>query len=359
MFSSLRGLPNPEPDPGRTDWRRPGSRDDILVEEREHRSRSRFRYLHPGSFLTGKFGVFVLVLFLVGGLGWLAYESISGALARGQAAPETLAAHPEAGRVLSPVEHTLASSFGEPMFLGDRGLPVIRVPGTGEVREITPVEVEFDEPFRFVPSGYRETIWGPGPRGWGIFWKDNSELRALAPVARFTRHSWRGKQQEELKLVLGQISAGMELLSLADPDRWRPGLGSALFELSEGVRGRYPPVEYGHWGSVPGLWVCDLSAESALAQGLTLGCPDVEYLERLMDVWISAGAVVDHLGVIGLVLAELEGMDTAERDASGVGYDLVVLVQDLERMLDRVDVSVDALWQQSARDKLPIFLGGS
>ena len=377
MMGSLRGRPNPgpgqavqalrpraprpggdAPDP-EGDGSRRDSRRDILQDDRERRSRSRFRYLHPGTFLSGRFGAVVLAVFLAGGLGWFLYENFSGVFSpRPAPAPQPAPAHPEAGRVLSPVEHTLASVFGAPLFLGDRGLPVIRVPATGEVREMTPVEVEYDEPFRFVASGYRDAIWGPGPRGWGIFWEDDSELRSLAPVARFTRESWRERQQDELHLVLEHVEVGMELISLGDPSRWRPGLGRALFELSEDVRGRYPPVEYGHWGSVPGLWVCDLEAEQALTQGLTLGCPDVEYLERLIDVWVSLGVVVDQLGVIGLVMARLEGMDSMEQSSSGVGYALAYQVQDLERMLDRVQVSVDALWQQSAEDELPLFLGG-
>ncbi len=360
MMSSLLGRPDPDPDSGPGWDRRPEDRRDILREDREQRvRRRRLWYLWPGNLLVGKFGVAVLAVFLIGGLGWVLYSNVMSVLDhRVGLVSEGSSPHPESGRPLTAGEYSLAVSFGEPLRLGDGGLPVIRVPVTGDVREITPVEVDYDEPVPFVYSGYRNAVWGPGPKGWGIFWKDDSELRSLDPELRFTREAWRLKQEDELNRALARFSDGVGIASLADFDRWRPGVGMAVYQVSQEIGGWYPPVEYGHWGMVPDLWICDDAMESALTQGITLGCPDAEYLTSLADVWVSLGLVVEHLGTIGLFLHEMEGMDSSGRDTSGLSFSLPYQAQDMMRLLDRLDLAMDALWQVSATDDLPIFLEG-
>ena len=359
MMRSLLGRPDPDPGagPGGGRWGKPEDRRDILQEDRERRvRRRRLWYLWPGNLLSGKFGMAVLALFLVGGLGWVLYSNISGAIEdRFPEEAPAAAVHPDAGRALTAGEYTLAAFFGEPLYLGDGGLPVIRVPATGDVREVTPVEVAYDEPVPFVHSGFKRAMWGPGPRGWGIFWKDDSELRALAPVAAFTREAWREKQQDELARALRRHSRSVELLYLVDFDRWRPGVGLAVHQVSEDIRSWHPPVEYGHWGSVPGLWVCDPQAESALTQGVTLGCPDSEYMLALSEAWISLG-LVDQVGGIGLVVGELEGMGSAQRAYSGLMLGLGDQLQDLVRLSDRLDIALDNLWRVSVDYDLPLFV---
>ena len=112
---------------------------DLLAEERERR-RSKVRLAWPGNWFTGRFGLVVLVVFVGGGLGWSLFQTLGARFDSRSSSAVSDVLHPESGRDLTVAEYALAEQYGQPVFLGDGGMPLIQVEATGEVREITPVE---------------------------------------------------------------------------------------------------------------------------------------------------------------------------------------------------------------------------
>ena len=148
-----------------------GSGPDILAEERERRLRRRrgIRAFFPSSWLTGRAGVFILVVFLLGGLGWLGFQRWGDAdrLGPGSGSPSFSSPVPERARDLTASEYSLASRYGRPLYFGTEGVPVVQVEGTGKVRELTPFELGVRlgvHPYPVVAgSGHR----GSRPQGLG------------------------------------------------------------------------------------------------------------------------------------------------------------------------------------------------
>ena len=145
-----------------------GRRDpDILAEERERRLRQRrgLRSLWLGNWLTGRTGVVFLCIFLVVGLGWLVFQRMDSGGSDVRA--HVSAAVPERVRDLTASEHALASGYGEPLYMGPGGLPVLRFESTGQVREMTPMEVDSDAPFVYLSTPGGRIIESTGPRAVG------------------------------------------------------------------------------------------------------------------------------------------------------------------------------------------------
>ena len=185
---------------------RSGSVRDILVGEREERQQRRGSAWWPRNWgarlFGGRRGIFVLAGFLVVGLGWTVSDA---GVPRSGPALEPVgleAAHPEVGRQLGPAEYSTAARFGEPLRLGPGGMPELLVESTGEVREVTPVEVEFDRSGPVVFDGVGPVLWQPGPRGWGIWWVDQRARVDFSSGVRLPRVQWRDRQERELDGVL-------------------------------------------------------------------------------------------------------------------------------------------------------------
>ena len=156
---------------------------DILAEERERRLRRRrgFRSLWLGNWLTGRTGVAVLCIFLVVGLGWVGFRQFGPGGSRASGFSSSESAFPERVRGLTAVEHSFASRYGVPLHMGSGGRAVVQVESTGDVRELTSFEMELDSLVSYVPSRRGRIVQVPGPRGWGMWWLDNSEMVSLAP----------------------------------------------------------------------------------------------------------------------------------------------------------------------------------
>ena len=133
--------------------------------------------------------------------------------------------------------------------------------------------------------------------------------------------SWPGRS--------GGILLGLFLIDGLDLEVWQRGLGAPLLEVASRIKEPYPPAVRGHWGAVPGLWVCDQELESDLHQGVTPGCPGSDYQEALRDVWIHAGMMVDRMEGIGRYVRRMDGMDSAELYESEAKRELSYEIMDL------------------------------
>ena len=328
-----------------------GFRRDILAGERKKIR----RWWWPGRWFSGRVGVVVLVAFLATGGAFVVMEGSGGYRVRGLdfSAKEGGDVEYEAGRELVGKEVGLALRYGRPLYLGDGGLPVVEL-GSGVVRELTPVEAGFESVFLYEEAGYANVMWGPGPRGWGMWWKDQSEMELLRPSRVYSRFGWRDKQDGELDVGAAVVSFGLALLLHMDLEVWEKGLGEPLVEVMEGLKERHRVVEVGHWGAVPGQWVCDEKWESDLNQGVTQGCPGSEYESLLRESWERLGAVVEVLHGIGRVIVVMDEMGSRELHDSealgGLGFYLVDLVEEWYAM----EVAFEAMREGTSWYDLPV-----
>ena len=326
---------------------------DILADERVLRSRR--RWWSPASWLSGRAGLVVLVAFLLLGPLYLYFnDRISWLRADRSSVSTYIPQSNEAGRDLTPSEFAMARFFGEPIRLGDGGFPVVRLDTTGEVRELTPVEVEFEESARFASTGENNVVWGPGPRGWGIWWKDQTEVNLLASGSYFTRYRWFEKQKDELSLAVSEVSRGLHLVEAMDFSLWSSEVSGPLYVLTNDLKMRYRPVAFGHWGVVPMQWQCNESFEEELNQGMTQGCPGLEYLSALGDAWVSVGKVVERMQGMSRLGVFMDRMGSRDLHQSDVIMDQVYHASDLLEDVSELERALADLERVSSRREMTI-----
>ena len=307
----------------------------------------------------------VLVAFIVLGLGWILIGGgfRSDGKRSSAALPLLESAHPDAGRPLTGLEYALAEPFGEPLRLGDRGVPLLRHRETGVVREVTPVEVEYAAQMAGLDRPYLETrvnevVWTTGPRGWGIWWKEHSALSAIGPLVSFPRERWRSKQEAELELALAGVTEALQGVRAADFTVWRSGLSQGFYATARDLRGVHPVVaDHGLWWAVPHQWSCDLALERALNAGITQGCPPSEYHVALDEAWTRVGVVVDlvhGMGKLGLIM---DSMRTGDLYESGLVADQAYAAADLLDEVMRLEGALEVLRYVSAQQGLIIDVG--
>ena len=336
---------------------------DILAEEKERRLRQRrgLRALWLGNWLTGRAGVIFLCLFLVAGLGWMGFQRMAPGRSDVDVHASVAGSLPERVRDLTASEHALASGYGEPLYVGPGGLPVVRVESTGQVREMTSFEAESVAPFVYLSSPRGRIVESPGPRGHGMWWLDRSEESSLRPLVSFDRRAWLDRQEAELGRTVQGISAGIGLLRGLELEIWEPGYGLPILELSLWIRDPYPSAHFGHWSGVPALWVCDGVLELDLHQGVGPGCPGDEYMDALRDAWFSAGEIVDRMEGIGRFVHWMDGMSSADLYESNVRMELAYEMLDLFQDYQDLELSLARLRGVSREWGLAItvdFVGG-
>ena len=327
---------------------------DILSEERERRRRSPVRLVWPGNWFRGRAGVCALVIFVLAGIGVAFYQGLGIGGPSRVSSVEQDVVHPESGRPLTAMEYALAEQYGRPVLLGDGGLPLIRVYATDEVRELTPVEAEFDSSRRVVYAGYGGVVWTPGPRGWGMWWKDDSEERALRTSVVFAREDWRERQEDELFLAVSGVSQGIRMAVDMDLELWRVGTGVPLFRLVHGIKSLYPPVAYNEWGAVPGIWGCDYGIEVASSQGVTQGCPHPEYVGSLGSAWVQLGVVVGTLEKMARLAIRMDSIGAEELYLSEYLPSQTYFLADLLREVEGLAAALERLRYVSLDEELVI-----
>lgn len=338
------------------------SRRDILSEQRERGPR---KLWWPGNWLSGRAGIVAVVGFIVLGLGWIV---VDGGVGLGEPGsnlepPPVEYVHPEAGRGLTGPEYALAEPFGEPLLLGKGGVPLVRHRSTGLVRPLTPVEVDYsvvnaglDRPY--LETGVDGVVWTTGPRGWGIWWKENSALSAIGPLVSFPRERWRSKQEAELELALAGVTEALRGLGAVDFTVWRSGGSQGFYAVARYLRGVHPVVaDHGLWWAVPHQWSCDLGLERALNAGVTQGCPPVEYQVALEESWSRLGVVVDLVYGMGRLGMVMDSMSTGDLYDSGLVADQAYAAADLLDEVRRLEGALEVLRHVSAQQGLIIDVG--
>ena len=337
--------------------------EDLLAEERERRQRRGWRVW---DVLWGKK---VAVVIVASALVALAMSLLLGDVILGQgpgpfvaARPEPAALHPEAGRPLRALEEVQASFVGRPMALGPGGFALVEHAVTGEVREITPVEIEYWEESggagaEFLETGVGRVVWNPGPDGWGMWWQDDSEARELQPDVYFARAEWHAKQRDELEHAVRVVSLGLREVSAINFDYWRAGPSEELLAIASALGEIHPVVsEYGRWEAVPLQWHCSEDLEQRYRMYVSPGCPPENYMIALSGAWVSLGVVAEYLEAIGSVGTTIDSMGMRDLQESNLRLEVAYLVSDLLDAVGILQVSLERLRQESIGQELPIEL---
>ena len=324
---------------------------DILVEERVRRRGSLFRFLRPWSFLN-RLGAGVLLFgFVISGV-VVVYSGSSSDLAPGG---ERIGIRGgPALAPLTPSEMQRASDYGEPLYRGGGGLPVVRLSGTDTLRELTPLEWEFDSPVPFEPAGYGRVMWGPGPRGWGLWWDYGTRRRVIPPERGFDAESWRERQELELRWLADAVTVGLLSLDAFDAATWQAGPGDFLLELTGLIRERYDVPQGRAWTAVPVRWACLLELESALHQGLTQGCPSPAVMPLVLTSWYDLGVVVEHLEGLGRLAVVIDKMSPRQRANSEAEAEFWWYIEELPPLVAKSVASLDDLMFQSLELGMPM-----
>ena len=350
----------------------PAEQPDLLAEVRRGWRQRVFRFFMPGS---GKrpwhtaavlAAVFLAVWaggqFLIGGFqeaeglagltgyggGAAGAEGGSGGLPGGLAvgSPGVIARAEQYGALVAPA--------------GPGGLPLIKHAKTGEVREVTEVELDYPSNRPFIPvEGVAGVVWNPGPRGLGLWWQPDvrEELRWHNRLL-LDRFAWRERQRQELEYALGEVSYSFQQLFLVDLNYWTPGPSARIYESMTRLQARYPSVRLvGDWALIPREWVCDANLQGDLDGDWGPGCPSVELEQQLGLVWEQVGRVSERLrelGRRGQDLSELDPLTVVDLDL-GVkfGYDVLAGQEDLAQL----QAELLQLREFSRRENLPITVG--
>ncbi len=335
-------------------WKRGEPGVDLLAEERIRPLRWWWPLdWWPGRFLKGRLGLVVLLAFLGVGIVWAFFWSEEG-VGGGGGERVAMPAGGPVGRALSPLETGRAEVFGEPLYMGANGLPVVEHGGTGVVRELTPVEWGYDAGVAYVGQGHGRGVWAPGPRGWGIWWRLDDDVDSMRTEKKFGRDRWGEKQERELRWVASRVTAGLMVLPDLDLNHWRRGNGVRIKSETQEVRDRYGVLSTGRWEGIPGRWACDGVLERDLNQGVSLGCPGTGYQSVLGSVWVDMGAVVDHLDGIGNLVAEVDGMRRRDIHESEVIVNVLYEIEELQELVGVLNRRLDRLALESFRLGLSI-----
>ena len=335
----------------------PAEQPDLLAEVRRGWRQRVFRFFMPGS---GKrpwhtaavlAAVFLAVWaggqFLIGGFqeaeglagltgyggGAAGEEGGSGGLPGGLAvgSPGVTARAEQYGALVAPA--------------GPGGLPLIKHAKTGEVREVTEVELDYPSNRPFIPAeGVAGVVWNPGPRGLGLWWQPDvlEELRWQRTL--MDRFAWRERQAGELEYALGELRYAFRQFEQLDLQVWEPGPPARIYESMSRLQGRYPAARLlGAWSSVPEEWACDPDLERDLYGEAGAGCPSAALEQHLSLTWHQVGRVAERMRELGRRGRILSGVDpTTVLDLDlGVqfGYsvvegrhDLAFLQEDLRRL---------------------------
>ena len=329
-----------------------GGGQDLFKEERRGRFWRLRRFL-PGQWFNGVFGLVSLVCLVGFGFAWFLF--LGGG-------PGSRYAEGFEDRVVKKVQDpvpadlgTVAGIFGEVLYMGSEGLPVIRHYETEEVREVTPVELEYASEAPFKQYEEQSVFFSPGPRGWGIWWEDREVIRSLELSFQLSRHGWRERQEVELAFLVRWISVGLGVVNDLDLERWEVGPSGRLKDIRLSLREQYSVVDVtGYWSAVPMAYSCDAQLEFDLHEGITPGCPDEVLVLLVNDVWLKAGLVVERFGAVAVYGLLLDGTSYGDFEESGFVEGLSGQLGDLMGEVSELSDALEALSFYSREVGLPI-----
>lgn len=204
------------------------------------------------------------------------------------------------GAPLSPAVRLQLARFGIPLHMGPRGIPLIQERVSGDVREVTPVEMSFPDGEVAVPDERNaDVLFAPGRMGQGVRWWSPEFVRGVEPPRPVDRVRWQRLQEEQLRAALRDVMLVFRHVTAVDSSRWDDRWGAELVALTEAVNERYGAGSSDNWIFSSAFIACDEALEVIVNSGISAGCPSSVMVDALDRVYIALGQIMAHLGRIG------------------------------------------------------------
>ena len=188
-----------------------------------------------------------------------------------------------------------------------------------------------------------------------MWWKDRRGVEQLGPHVVYPLRQWRDRQEEELELAALVTSYGLLLvLRMTESEVWQRGLGEGLVGLMESFKDRYRAVQVGAWGEVPREWGCDEGWEIEVTQGVSQGCPGLEYEALLVETWVRVGAVVELLEGMGRLMERMDQMGSKELYGGEAMPSVGFYVADLVDEWGRMEIALEDMREGTSWYGLPV-----
>lgn len=194
--------------------------------------------------------------------------------------------------------------------LGRQGLPLIEHRVTGELREVTAIELEFTDNRLYEPIGSTGQRWSPGPAGLGLWWQHDPVDQGLSEVTVMDRWNWQERQEAELEVALREVEYAVRQFDEIDFIEWEFAPAARAEAAVINLRRRHPALrESRFWSGVPTAWQCDAELERDLDRGAGPGCPSGELTEQLSVVWDRLGRVAERVEELAWRAKKMSAMD--------------------------------------------------
>ena len=204
------------------------------------------------------------------------------------------------GREISPARRLQLARFGIPLYVGPRGVPLIREPVTGEVREVTEQEMNFPEGETEVRSPDNvDAMTAPGPHGRGVQWWEPRHLQDLPEPRPVDRVRWYQLQERQINSMIADLSLAIDYVGATPPRSWDDRWGRELVGIARAIIDKYAYGNPDYWVFASRFVWCDTSLENAMTSGVGGWCPSGEFAEAVAQVYIMVGEVVARLDRIG------------------------------------------------------------
>ena len=258
---------------------------------------------------------------------------------------------PQWGQQLGALEELRYRRFGLPLHYGPSGVPLIEVERTGDVRELTEMEMEFPHDVNELSvPGAPGVVYAPGATGHGVRWREPVKYRDVPASRGVDRITWFKEQERLLNGALRDVNLVVAQVALVPPGAWDKRWAEDVQASVDAVNEKYVAGDPDQWMLAGYRIRCNRQLDLEYRQGLTEGCPTAAYRDAVAMVWLHLGNVVDT--VRRLAEAELLESNAAFRrfyeDADIEGYQRRQLeaiesgMQDVAGSVQRLKVYGDA-----------------
>ena len=204
------------------------------------------------------------------------------------------------GQDIPPLQRLRWERFGRPLHIGPSGIPLIENEVSGDVREMTDMEMSFphDVDYERDPND-RSIVFVPGPTGYAVRWWLPEVYEELPKARAYDRVGWFVVHESRLESVVGDISLGLVHISTVPPTAWDRRWGNELVDISDAITDTYAYGNSDYWTLIPGLLYCSSRLENVYRSGVTEGCPSKGYQDTVSVIWRDLGRIVNIMDRLG------------------------------------------------------------
>ena len=253
-------------------------------------------WLSPGAVVAA-----LAALVIVGGLMGARHVAQSERDSSLPAQPEGHAAvsyegeiSPRWGQGFGSLEELRYSRFGRPLHYGPKGVPLVEDARSGDVRELTEMEMEFPHDVDYLSAPDAPgVVYAPGATGHGVRWREPLKYRDIPESRAVDRVTWFKEQEHLLNQALRDVNLVVAQVALAPPESWDRRWAEGVQDSVDAINGKYAAGDPDQW-VIAGYRVrCNRQIDLEYRQGLTEGCPSPGYRDAVATVWLRLGEVVE------------------------------------------------------------------